>query len=252
MSSGATRMMSGRAPRSRRTCPARASRAPAPGRPRRGPERHRLQRLLARHPLLGVPAARRLVVGVLPRHRRVEGDAAGSPPPPGSRSRSGRSRPVSSSERQAYAPSRPRLAQPALGPVHVARLVASPAWTGSRPARRSAGCRRGERICACSTRKRWSAVGAPRQRRLVGVEHDPVGRGRRWRGVHLEAARQRRSATASMCSGGVVTSSPGGWVVAVRIEQRRAARAERAVGVELDRADPERPSYSPLCGPRAK
>ena len=53
----------------------------------RGPDRHRLERLVARHALLGIPAARGPVVRVLTRHRGSERRSSGSRAPRESRCR---------------------------------------------------------------------------------------------------------------------------------------------------------------------
>ena len=88
-------------------------------------------------------------------------------------------------------------------------------------------------------RKRWSAVGHGLERLLVRVEHDAVAAIADGVRVHLEAGLQRALGHVLDVLGRRDEQPVVLRVVAVRIEQRRAARAERAVGVQLDRADPE-------------
>ena len=99
------------------------------------------------------------------------------------------------------------------------------------------------RICACSMRKRGSfAAGCSREGRLVGVEDDPVGAVADRVGADLEAVGEGEARGLQDPLGRRHEEARVAGVVRVRLEERGAARAERAVGVELHRADGQHPA----------
>ena len=87
--------------------------------------------------------------------------------------------------------------------------------------------------------------------RLVGVEHDPVGAVPDGVGPDLEAVGEGEARGLQDPLGRRDQQARVAGVVRVGLEERRATGAERAVGVELDRAD----GQHPLAGvrrPRAR
>src|SRR5690606_22251218 len=78
------------------------------------------------------------------------------------------------------------------------------------------------------------------ERGLVRIEHEAVAAVADGVRVHLEAGGQRAAGDVLDVRGRRDEQAAGAGVVGVRLEQRRTARAQRAVLVELDAAYPER------------
>ena len=201
----------------------------------RVPDRERAHRLVARHALLGLPAR----IGALARparHRGVEAvegvgvlhREVGAARDVGARC------PAPSARRRRRRAARARGAR---RPIACRRCSGWAACSAPRPGARSAGCRRARG----SGRARRAAVVAGRRRPhlLEHVEHQRVGAIAD--GVHpdVEAAGARLAGEPLHLLGGHQHEPGVGGVVAVGRVQRGAARAERAVEPELDRAHHE-------------
>ena len=91
-------------------------------------------------------------------------------------------------------------------------------------------------------RNRWSVVGtassaASYASSTMRLARSPMAWTYTWK-----PARRAATATVRIESCPVVTSAAVPGLVAVVLEQRRAARSQRAVGVQLDRAEPQAPA----------
>ena len=140
---------------------------------------------------------------------------------------------------------RVRAAQAALAesvacPVHVARLV------GGLHGRDHTELREAWDVVVVEDLRMLHAKavvsrGCGLEGRLVRVEHEPVAAVSDRVRVDLKARAQRARRNVEYVRGGGDEQAGGLGVVRVGLEQRRAARAERTVLIELHRAHPEHP-----------
>ena len=146
--------------------------------------------------------------------------------------------PVLSSERQAYAPKRSRVAESRRRPVHVARLVDRLHRRNHAELReaRDVGVIEHLHVLDAKTvidrRDRF-------ERRFIRVERDAVAAIADRVRSDLEAVLERARRNVAQVLGRGLEQPGILGIVGVGIEERRAARAERAVGVELDGPNPE-------------
>ena len=173
----------------------------------RRPDRHALQRLLARHALLRHtsrppassrrPAATRRVEAEQRIHRLHREVAAVGDDDAGVR--------AASATRTRRAAGRAPRRLPA---QYMSLVWCTACIDGITPSCAKRGMSSWLRICACSTRKRWSAVGIALERRLVRVEHDAVAAVADGVRVHLEAGARARARRRPGCAPGAETSRP--------------------------------------------